>query len=83
MNWVELPDVKRVTNIRTICTAMEAHRNRNMLSEVHKLLRLFLTIPVTYSLSERRFFGDETTFYVFELHKVDLTTVSFCTCIKS
>ena len=52
---VELPDVKRVTNIRTICTAMEAHRNRSMLSEVHKLLRLFLTIPVTSSTSERSF----------------------------
>ena len=52
---VELPDVKRVTNIRTMCTAMEAHRNRSMLSEVHKLLRLFLTIPVTSSTSERSF----------------------------
>ena len=52
---VELPDVKRVTNIRTICTAMEAHRNRSMLSEVHKLLRFLLTIPVTSSTSERSF----------------------------
>ena len=52
---VELPDVKQVTNIRTICTAMEAHANRSMLSEVHKLLRLFLTIPVTLSTSERSF----------------------------
>ena len=49
---VELPDVKRVS---TICTAMEAHRNRDLLSEVHKLLRLFLTIPVTSSTSERSF----------------------------
>ena len=50
---VESPDVKRVTNILTICTEMEAHRNRSMLYEVHKLLGLFLTIPVTSSLSER------------------------------
>ena len=49
---VELSDVIRVTNIRTICTAMEAHANRSMLSEVHKLFRLFLTIPVTLSTSE-------------------------------
>ena len=65
---VELPDVKRVTNIRTICTAMEAHRNRSMLSEVHKLLRLFLTIPVTsMQFVRKELFGDETTFYVFEI----------------
>ena len=38
---VELPKVKRVTSIRTICEAMRAHANRQMLSEVHKLLRQF------------------------------------------
>ena len=52
---VELPNVKRVTSIRTICEAMRAHANRQMLSEVHKLLRLYLTIPITSSTSERSF----------------------------
>ena len=61
---VELPDVKRVTNIRTICTAMEAHRNRSMLSEVHKLLRLHSS-NIQYVRKE--LFGDETTLYVFEI----------------
>ena len=37
MMHVELPDVK---SIRTICEAMHAHMNRQMFSEVHKLLRL-------------------------------------------
>ena len=52
---VELPDVKRVTSIRTICEAMHAHMIRQMFSEVHKLLRLYLTIPITSSTSERSF----------------------------
>ena len=52
---VELPDVKRVTCIRTICEAMHAHMNRQMFSEVHKLLRLYLTTPITSSTSERSF----------------------------
>ena len=46
---VELPYVKRVTSIRTIWDAMRAHVKRQMLSEVHKLLRLYFTIPMTSS----------------------------------
>lgn len=52
---VDLPHVKRVTSIRTICEAMRAHANRQMLSDIHKLLRLYLTIPITSSTSERSF----------------------------
>ena len=44
---VELPEVKKVTSIRTICDAMAQHVNKNILSEVHLLLRLYLTIPIT------------------------------------
>ena len=49
-----LPKVKKVTVIQTICEAMKAHANRNLLSEVHKLLRLYLTIPITSATSEKR-----------------------------
>ena len=52
---VELPEVKKVTSIRTICDAMAQHVNKNLLSEVHLLLRLYLTIPITSSTSERSF----------------------------
>ena len=52
---VELPDVKKVTSVRSICDALAKHANRNLLSEVHKLLRLYLTIPITSCTSERSF----------------------------
>ena len=37
---VELPEVKKekVTSVRSICDALAKHANRNLLSEVHKLL---------------------------------------------
>lgn len=50
-----LPSVRKVTSIRTVCDALMEHSYRQMLSEVHKLLRLYLTIPVTSSTSERTF----------------------------
>ena len=49
------PTVKKVTSIRTVCDALTEHSYRQMLSEVHKLLRLYLTLPVTSSTSERAF----------------------------
>ncbi|KAL5509098.1 hypothetical protein EMCRGX_G004385 [Ephydatia muelleri] len=52
---VELPEVKKVTSIRTICDAMAQHVNKDLLSEVHLLLRLYLTFPITSSTSERSF----------------------------
>lgn len=44
-----LPSVKEVTSIRTICEAiaMKVHANRKLLTEIHKLLRLYLTITIT------------------------------------
>ena len=81
---VELQDVKRVTNIRTICTAMEAHRNRSMLSEVHKTIAVIFNHSSNIQYVRKELFGDDTTLYVFEiLQKVDLTTVSFSKCIKN
>ena len=50
-----LPEVKKVTSVRTICEAMKSPPYRTMLSEVHKLLRLYLTVPITSSTSERAF----------------------------
>ena len=52
---VVLPQVKKVTSIRTICEVMKVDPYRSMLSEVHKLLRLYLTVPITSSTSERAF----------------------------
>ena len=50
-----LPSVKEVTSIRTICEAMKVHVNKKLLTEIHKLLRLYLTIPITSCTSERSF----------------------------
>ena len=50
---VALPHVKKVTSIRTISEAMCTYANRQMLTEVHKLLRLYFTIPITSPTSER------------------------------
>ena len=52
---VELPEVKKVTSIKTICDAMAQRVNKDLLSEVHMLLRLYLTFPITSSTSERSF----------------------------
>ena len=50
-----LPEVKKVTSIRTVCSAMKASSYRSTFSEVHKLLRLYLTTPMTSATSERAF----------------------------
>ena len=52
---VALPNVKKVTSTRTISEAMCTYANRQMLTEVHKLLRLYFTIPITSSTSEQSF----------------------------
>jgi hypothetical protein len=51
-----VPGVQKVTSVRTVCEAMNmSNAYKSMLSEVHKLLRLYLTIPITSSTSERTF----------------------------
>ena len=48
--------VKQATNVRTIASAMlESEVYRRMLTEVHKLLVLYFTFPVTASTAERSF----------------------------
>ena len=48
--------VHRVTSICTICEAMKANPTYKLiLSEVHKLLRLYLVIPITSATAERTF----------------------------
>ena len=50
-----LPEVKKVTSIRTLCTAMATDNHRKTFSELNKLLPLYLTVPVTSATSEREF----------------------------
>ena len=49
-----LPEVKQVNNIGTICEAFNKS-NLTMFSEVHVLLCLYLTMPVTTATPERTF----------------------------
>ena len=51
-----LPKVSRVTSVRTICEAMNTQNvYKSMLAQVHNLLRLYLTVPITSATSERTF----------------------------
>ena len=65
---VELPDllntanelhqmeIKKVTSINTLCDVMNTCKfPKNMLSEVDRLLRMYLSIPVTSATAERTF----------------------------
>jgi len=48
--------VSKVTSIRTICEAMNTQAvYKSMLSEVHNILRLYMTVPITSATSERSF----------------------------
>ena len=48
--------IKRVTNVQTLCDVMnEVSMSKAMFSEVHRLLKLFYTIPVTTSTAECSF----------------------------
>ena len=48
--------VKKVTSIRTICEAMNSEPiYKTLLSEVHILLKLYLTAPISSATSERAF----------------------------
>lgn len=50
------PIIRKVTTVRTVCDAMNSNTvYKQMLSEVYKVLRLYLTIPVTTATSERSF----------------------------
>ena len=45
-----------MANVRTVCDAMNANPvTKVLLGEVHKLLRLYLTVLVTSATSERTF----------------------------
>ena len=47
-----IPEVKEVTSIRTMCEAMCTLAYQLMFPEVHSLLRLYFTVPITSSTSE-------------------------------
>ena len=50
-----LPDVKKVASVRTVCSAMLSSNYRSTFREIHKLLRLYLTVPITSATSKRAF----------------------------
>ena len=51
-----LPAVKKVTLVRKICEAMNTQQVcKTMFSEIHNLLGLYLTIPITTATSEKAF----------------------------
>ena len=48
--------IKEVTRVQTICDVFNSQPGlKNFLVEVHKLLKIYMTIPVTTSSSERNF----------------------------
>ena len=50
--------IKKVSNVRTIPSVMnESPIYKGMLLEIDKLLKLYLTFPVTTSTAERSFFS--------------------------
>ena len=46
--------IKKVTSISTLCNVLNAAGIKQLLSQVHILLQIFLTIPVTTATSEFR-----------------------------
>ena len=52
----EIPSIKKVTSVQTICDAINKHVTyKGMLPAVHNFIRLFLTVPISASTSERSF----------------------------
>ena len=48
--------IKKVANIRTLCDIMNSNPAvKSMCPELHALLKLYVTIPVTTSIAERTF----------------------------
>ena len=55
-NELHQMEIKKVTSINTLCDVMNTCKfAKNMLSEVDRLLRMYLTIPVTSATAERTF----------------------------
>ena len=49
-------EIHKVTHIQTLCNVLNSQSClKTLLSEVHKLLKIYLTIPVTTASSERNF----------------------------
>ena len=47
--------IKKITSVRTLCDVLNFGGIKQLLSQVHILLQLFLTIPVTTATSKRTF----------------------------
>ena len=57
-NFVSLDGIpiKHVTRVQTLCEVFNQQQSlKTFLTEVHKLLKLYLTIPVTTASSENNF----------------------------
>ena len=50
-----LHEMKRITSIRTVCSAMLLSNYRLTFTKIHKLLHLYLTVPITSATSEWAF----------------------------
>ena len=47
--------IRKVTSVRTLCDVLNFGGTKQLLSQVHILLQLFLTIPVPAATSQRTF----------------------------
>ena len=48
--------IKQITKIGTICDIMNSNDfGKLMFNEIHKLLRIYLTVPMTSATAERTF----------------------------
>ena len=48
--------IRQVTRVQTLCDVLNTQNCfKTLMSEVHKLLKIYLTIPVTTASSERNF----------------------------
>ena len=78
--------IKMVTNIRTVCQAMnEVSGTKLLCSELHRFLKLFLTIPVTTASSERTFSAMRRlkTYLRFSMTQERLNHILLLHCHKS
>ena len=81
-NFVSLDGIpiKQVTRVQTICEVFNQQQSlKTFLTEVHKLLKLYLTIPVTTASSERNFSAN-SFMRIFLVFKMFWIILKFLTC---
>ena len=75
-----LPEVKKVTSIRTVCSTMASsnYSHKSTFNEIHHLLRFYLTVPIKSATSERAF---STLRRIFTYLRSSLTEKRLNNCI--